>query len=182
MPNTCEFVLRQGARRGEACGKNALSVSLNGHWYCRRHHDFHVDSSSPHILTPSPSLRCGVLVSYASDEHRGVPLADVYDWSYETSPQEETCLRHLNGYLNFKLGTPVFVEGESLPLVIMAKHLGKDHLTKKDIAVHVKETIDYILTRPDVYAIAGYAVQEMILKNIRYDNEMHMLRATIEIL
>jgi hypothetical protein len=170
----CEFLLRKGSRRGECCGKTTglkLDESRSK-WYCARHY-----KGAPVIIRePTPVLPPDVLCVF---DHL---LTDDPE-TLTTTPEEQRRLETLRGYINYRIaGRPVFIAGHSLPMVYMGSREAppRTHITKADFVTHLREAIDYINSRPDVYDnTLGYSTAEMVLKNITYDRYTGIFVANI---
>jgi hypothetical protein len=139
--DTCLAILQTGPRRGEYCGKRTQPFSN----FCRRH--LNNEQEEDNILCEY--LPRGIKLSSTNPEEID---------TLETSSEQEK-IKALNGYLNVKI--------HDIPLVIMSKIHGEDHLTKSTIAKQLSEAVNYITSRPDIYNTQPY--DNFILHRITYD-------------
>jgi hypothetical protein len=163
--HTCTSTLSHGPRAGQPCGKNALYCH-EGQWYCSRHKKIE-----------DPLTLC----TYGP---HGIPLADI-DVIAETLPEETEAakekMRQLRGYINLKIGAPIFKGTESLPLVFMSR-VSKfaptpDSLDRICIARELADTVDYLISRPDAYDVDINSTAELVLHSIKYDPVYGIFRA-----
>lgn len=156
--HTCTALFTTGPRIGQECGKTALHL-CDGQWYCNRHKK-----------KEDPTMLC----SYGP---YGLPLSDIDamagDLPEETQNQKAKMMS-LRGYINLRIGQPIFKGQETLPLVYMA-WVSKfasfpDQLDRIAIAKELAATIEYLVSRPDVYTDLNIdSVAEVVLKSISYD-------------
>ena len=72
-------------------------------------------------------------------------------------------LKSMKGYMNFKIRSPPFRNGEDLSLVMMVD----GDITPLNFAKFIVETLEYMQSRPDVYDLCA-SVDELVLEKITY--------------
>lgn len=138
----CTETLKTGANRGSTCpAKACFYHPVTKEFFCKRHCK----------LTPTELDRIsgGDLCIYDP------PLrlhGDIHENMKHVGPDPvgEVYCRYLKGYCNWRLGYPfLFYE---LPLVSISKVQGfGENFSRETLAICVRDTIEYILSRPDAY-------------------------------
>ena len=154
MSRKCVAIVQSGERKGQICNKNTKDP--NGH-YCGRH--------------TNESLLCEYLPNgYCLN---GDSPFESYEFGRDTTST-------LDGYINIRVGFPVFEGDESIPLVLMSSiEPGDLHFTKKTLAIELSKSIGYVLSRSDIYNVTLNGMSRMHLQSISYDNEYAIYRANI---
>lgn len=202
---SCQKILRTGPRCGEECAKRGV-MCLEGVWYCQRHVGHARDVIARHDdepaeqegslarsndVEPESALarrnrttawrRSNVLCEYLP---HGIPLADVehYDAFVDEDVEGEERMKMLRGYINLRIGHPVFAdEEETLPLVFTRRVKGGDlEITKRYLAEELADTVGYILSRPDVYRVGDKSLAELVLKKVEWDSVRSIFVAVLE--
>lgn len=173
---TCEFTLKKGSRRGELCGKAGHHTGADGKCYCTRHYK----PPSPVIVRePRPVIAPDVLCEFRCP----LDLSPTLALEIVTTPEEQRRLEVHRGYLNYKIvGPPVFIEGDYLPMVYMSHYDNETHITKAKFIEHLRDAIDYLNSRPDVYNTLGYSTSEMTLETITYERRTGLFIANLSLL
>ena len=130
-------------RSGVLCGKPAR-YPCYGKMYCGRH------KKEDTILA----------------EYDDLPLANLDFRLLKNDPLADSNLQRLNGYINIKIGWPVFVHGESCPLVLISN---EEHFTRITLAEKIVDSIKYFLSNPEVYELCGFQLEDLKLDRITYD-------------
>lgn len=142
---TCCATLRVGT----ICTKPAHYMCY-GKWYCGRH-----------------KKKDNVLAEYGPE---GLILSNIDFGLADDDPIAESNIEKLNGYINIKVGWPVFTNGESSPLALISKiSHDTETFTRITLAQELKAAIEYFLSRPDAYNLSGYSLDELRLDRITYD-------------
>lgn len=166
--NTCVATLRSG----RVCGKRALHL-CEGEWRCGIHKT--TNTTNGNAWNTNRTLLC----RYGEN---GVHLVDLDTQpdAFEQTEDETTKLEYLKGYINFKIGSPVFKGAETLPLVYMSNISDKvPHISKKNLARELASSIEYLVSRPDVYDLDIGSVAEVILMSFTYDYERGIFIANL---
>lgn len=192
--NTCVATLRNG----QVCGRKANYFS-NGEWKCGIHKNSIIINSINALENNIPinnltenNIPVNNVTTVNNNQNNttninnrrwdrntlcrfgpnGLHLVDIdmqEDACNQTSDETEK-LESLKGYINYRIGRPIFRDNESLPLVYMSKisHT-ENHIIKKNLAKELASTIEYLLSRPDVYELDISSVAEVILESFTYD-------------
>ena len=145
----CAAILRSGV----SCG-NLARYPCYGKMYCGRH------KKNDNILA----------------EYDNLPLANLDSKLLKNDSFADSNIQKLNGYINIKVGWPVFAHGQSCPLVLISK---SEHFSRITLAEEIVESIKYFLANPDVYKLSGYDLEDLKLEKITYDNTYSIFIANI---
>lgn len=157
--NTCNAQMKNG----RTCGRNAHHL-CNRQWVCGIHK---TDIDDRLVLCRYKPF--------------GLHLVDIDNQICEEEEDETFKIRNLEGYINIRAGGPLFANPEEyIPLVYMSKvSLGKPHFTKVEIAKELAGSIEYMLTRPDVYQLGIVSIAELMLDSITYDYDRGIFVANL---
>jgi len=152
-----------------ACCKRGVTL-FGGIWFCKRH-------APPMPATYPRDMLCKYGVN-------GLCLADIEDTDFEAmaaaDPVGVQRIRAQRGHLNMITWGPMF--NENYPTVVMAKHLTPpaEHLDHKSIALHIRDTIEHMYTRPDLYDYNFMSFDELRLMDIKYDSKYNIFYTNIQ--
>ena len=139
------------------CGKRAR-YTCYGKPYCGRH-----------------KFEDNILVEY------NIPLANIE--IVDEDPIADINIKTLNGYINIKVGWPVFVRGETCSLALMSRICyDTEHFSRFTLAQELRKAIEYFISRPDVYNLSGIQLEQMKLDRIIYDSTYGIFIANISII
>lgn len=142
----CTVVLKSGVNAGETCPNKACFYHpVRKEYYCKRHNKFTKEETDRIALKKScvlcvydPPLCLGDDIDEAMKKIKPDDIGEAY------------IKEVLNGYINMRFGYPFLYE--EMPLVCMSKLSGfGDHFDRASLAKCLKETIEYIMSRPDAY-------------------------------
>lgn len=153
----CNTVLKAG----RVCGSRAKFYNpMKQEYYCSRHNTLSSDEVK--------RINSNYLCQYGKD---GLAFYDIdsHFESIEADPIGDEAIKLLKGYINIRIGSPLLFE--SMPLVYMSKIQGYgDNFDRKSLAKCLKDSIEYILSRKDIYAIqSDVDLFNLRLMSIRYD-------------
>lgn len=150
-------------KNGRVCGRTAHHL-CNRQWVCGIHKT-DIDDRL-------------VLCRY---KPYGLHMVDIDAQICDEDEDETIKIRSLEGYINIRAGGPLFADrDESIPLVYMSKASpGEPHFTKRSIAKELAGSIDYMLTRPDVYRLGILSLAELMLDSITYDYDRGIFIANL---
>lgn len=160
----CTVFLKSGPHSGSPCGRKITCYNpVTLECYCKRHNKLTADEEK-RILQENGTVLC----LYEPP----LRLRDDIDQamlSVNPDPIGEAYIKFLNGYINWRLGYPFL--NDEMPLVSMSRLCGYgNHFDRNSLAKCIKETIQYILTRPDAYTWRhGVSLDNLVLKKIWYD-------------
>ena len=150
----CDAIMRNG----NTCGKHA-AWKCYGQWYCGRH-------------KKTDNILCTYTPNYS--------LANLELELLNNDPIGEENIQKLNGYINIKVGAPVFKNGETCSLVLISQiSHNTQHFTRHSIAEELAKNIKFFLTKPTEYNLSSYSIDQMLLRQIKYDNEYGIFVADI---
>lgn len=144
----CIAIMSSGERRGQTCGKRAEFPYIQDTWYCKRHRK-----------------NGNILCEYIPE----IPLNNVSSAVQTLVPDlyGEGNVRNLKGYINVLVN----IGNESIPLVLMSiASPGEQTFTKATLAIELAKSVEYIVSRRDIYRVGGVQFDDIVLNGITYDN------------
>ena len=169
----CTVTLKSGAKRGTTCHSKACFYNpVTKEFYCKRHNKLTPDDinriNSSNLCIYDPPLCLKDDIDEAIKKIKPDPVGEVY-------------CRYLKGYCNWRLGYPFL--SDELPLVSMSKLQGfGEHFCRASLAHCVKETIEYILTRPDAYVWrSDLSLDNLAIKRFYFDHFLRQYRVELVI-
>lgn len=180
------MILKSGSRTGQLCGRRATGsvTTADGQVTacCSMHRKQHTQQQR--------QRQANLLCSFhnASDGSGGVILTQLLteERAARAIAEHHGDMEHvaaLNGYINVRVGWPV-LRDESVPLALFPEGWQTQNVsfTPALLAHHLAKSVAYILSRPDVYALApGAALDSLALDRIVYDDYMGMYIAQLSL-
>lgn len=137
----------------KCCKCNCKAIYLyHEDWFCKKH-------------IPKTNTLCEYLPG-------GLFLSNIDETQYFLTDDplgDENC-KILNGYINLRInGYPIFRDQEdSIPLVFFTSP--GEQFNKITLAKEISKTVEYILSRPDIYNINDVDFADIKLESIYYNN------------
>jgi len=165
VSKTCTIILKSGARKDEPCGAPGYAYNVfKKQVCCRRHNTMNEEqvrrSRSNVLCNYTPGLCLGF-----SNEEIDIAVRERLD----PDPIGDLNIHTLKGYINMRLIPPVMLE--EMPIVGMADRSGYgEHFDRASLAKIIKETCEYIYSRPDCYTWdPDVSIDKLVLKKIWYN-------------
>lgn len=155
----CMAIIKSGARVGEVCNCQPFIYNpFLEEWHCKRHNKLNASQVS--------RINSTVLCTYEGGLRLGELDIDAAVAALKPDPIGEYNAKTLKGYINVKIGEPVLFE--YLPLVFMSNLQGfGEHFDRVTLAKSLKTSLEYILSRPDIYAFKeGAGIDNVYLTRI----------------